>query len=61
MASIEEERGTSTGRTHRRHNGYYAGDFSRRAHDSQHSMRTDAQGWPATRRVLSEAPLPFLW
>jgi hypothetical protein len=28
MFTIEEDRGTYTG-SHRRHNGYYAGDFTR--------------------------------
>ena len=51
---IEEESGTYTPRFHRRHNGYYAGDFSR----TSRSGATPSGGLPAGDGATGSAAIP---
>ena len=52
MFTIEEESGTYTG-TLRRHNGYYAGDFTRTPVRTASELSALAKLWPSTFPVTS--------
>jgi hypothetical protein len=55
MFTIEEESGTFTG-TVRRHNGYYAGDFSRTPMCTPSELSTLAKLRPITSTVQTSSP-----
>jgi len=52
MFTIEEDSGTSTG-THRRHNGYYAGSFTRKPVSTDRELAALAKLWPAGAQTSS--------